>query len=101
MQEIVERRQLKAEQFAWFLPHYSSAFFRDKLMTGLNNIGLPIEQSRWFTNLSEKGNTGSASIYIMLDELFHSNKLQVGQKLLCYVPESGRFSTSFMQLTVV
>lgn len=101
LQEIVKRRQLKAEQFDWFLPHYSSAFFRDKLLAGLDSAGLAIEQSRWFTNLTEKGNTGAASIYIMLDELFHSGKLQPGQKLLCYVPESGRFSTSFMQLTVV
>jgi hypothetical protein len=27
--------------------------------------------------------------------------LQPGQTLLCYVPESGRFSTAFMRFTVV
>ena len=59
-----------------------------------------IPQERWFTNLSSKGNTGSASIYIILEELFHSGKLKVGEKLLCYIPESGRFSTAFMQLEV-
>jgi 3-oxoacyl-[acyl-carrier-protein] synthase-3 len=51
--------------------------------------------------LPYKGNTGSASIFIMLDELFRSGRLQRGERLLCYVPESGRFSTAFMHLTVV
>ena len=57
--------------------------------------------TRWFTNLASKGNTGSASIYIMLDELFRSGVLQPGETLLCYIPESGRFSTAFMHLTVM
>ena len=40
-------------------------------------------------------------MYIMLEELFHSKRLQKGDKILCYIPESGRFSTAFMSLTVV
>jgi len=66
----------------------------------MKNGGMEIPFERWATNLPEKGNTGSASIYIMIEELFHSGKLEVGQKLLCWVPESGRFSSSFMLLTV-
>lgn len=99
--EIVTRRGLQPDDYAWFLPHYSSHYFRDRLLQGLTNIGFVIPQQRWFTNLSSKGNTGAASIYIMLDELVHSGRLQAGQRLLCYVPESGRFSSGFMQLTVV
>ena len=30
-----------------------------------------------------------------------SDELHSGQRLLCYVPESGRFSSAFMHLTVV
>ncbi|MEN8180748.1 MAG: 3-oxoacyl-[acyl-carrier-protein] synthase III C-terminal domain-containing protein, partial [Pseudomonadota bacterium] len=60
-----------------------------------------IPKERWFTNLETKGNTGAASIYIMLDELANSGRLKSGDKLLCFVPESGRFSSSFMLLSVV
>jgi 3-oxoacyl-[acyl-carrier-protein] synthase-3 len=101
LQHIKNKRQLSAEQVDYFLPHYSSQFFRDKVHAGLQRVDLDIPQSRWFTNLPYKGNTGSASIFIMLDELFRSGRLQRGERLLCYVPESGRFSTAFMHLTVV
>jgi hypothetical protein len=42
-----------------------------------------------------------ASIMAPLEELFNSGRLRPGEKLLCFIPESGRFSTAFMQLTVV
>ena len=101
LKRIMARRELSAEAIDYFLPHYSSEFFRERLAVGLANAGLPIPQERWFTNLTRKGNTGAASIFIMLDELFASGQLRSGQRLLCYVPESGRFSSAFMQLTVV
>jgi 3-oxoacyl-[acyl-carrier-protein] synthase-3 len=37
----------------------------------------------------------------MLEEIFHSGKLKQGDKILCYIPESGRFSIGYMQLAVV
>ena len=98
---IIARRGLQASDYDWFLPHMSSEYFRPRLAAGLKNCDFAIPPERWFTNLSEKGNTGSAAIYIMLDELINSGQLQTGQRLLCFVPESGRFSSSFMQLTVV
>lgn len=98
---IVAQRGIQAADYDWYLPHYSSNFFRDKVYAGMQRAGLDIPQSRWFTNLDSKGNTGSASIYIMLDELCRSGRVQRGQRLLCYIPESGRFSTAFMQLTAV
>lgn len=102
MQEVLRQHpDLKPEQIDWFLPHYSSNYFRERAFASLSSVNFEIPYERWFTNLSTKGNTGSASIYIILEELFHSGKLKAGQKLLCYVPESGRFSTGFMQLTVV
>jgi len=101
LRTLIAKRQLRADDFAFFVPHYSSTFFRDRVYAGLQNAELPIPQERWFTNLTSKGNTGAASLYIMLDELLHSGRLQAGQRLLCWVPESGRFSAGFMQLTVV
>lgn len=100
LQELMEKKALKPEQIDFFLPHYSSEFFRDKVYQGMQKVGFDIPFERWFSNLSSKGNTGAASIYIMLDELLHSGQLKAGQKLLCYIPESGRFSTAFMLLTV-
>ncbi|MCF7529230.1 beta-ketoacyl-ACP synthase III [Neisseria lisongii] len=101
LQRIVQKYDLKPQEIDYFLPHYSSEFFRDKLLAGLENIDFVIPQSKWFTNLREKGNTGSASIYIILDEFSRTFPLQTGQKVLCYVPESGRFSSCFMLLEVV
>lgn len=101
LRRIMARRELRVADIDWFLPHYSSEFFRDRLAVGLANVGLPIPQARWFTNLTSKGNTGAASIFIILEELFNGGRLRSGQKLLCYVPESGRFSSAFMHLTVV
>ncbi|RYU67354.1 StlD/DarB family beta-ketosynthase [Aliivibrio finisterrensis] len=101
LKELVEQGKVKADEITYFVPHYSSGYFRDRLYQGMLDAGCDIPQDRWFTNLPSKGNTGSASIYIMLEELFHSGDLKVGDTLLCYVPESGRFSTAFMQLKVV
>ncbi len=74
---------------------------RRRLAAGLAEVDLSIPMERWFTNLTSKGNTGAASIFIILEELFNGGHLRSGQKLLCYVPESGRFSSAFMHLTVV
>lgn len=97
----IKKRNLKADDVDWFLPHYSSDFFREKIFQAMEKIGFTIPYEKWFTNLAYKGNTGSASIYVILEELFHSGKLKEGQKLLCFVPESGRFSMAYILLTVV
>ncbi|OAJ94174.1 beta-ketoacyl-ACP synthase III [Vibrio bivalvicida] len=101
LKELIECGKVDPNEVTYFLPHYSSGYFRDRLYQGMLEAECDIPQKRWFTNLSSKGNTGSASIYIILEELFHSEQLKVGDTLLCYVPESGRFSTAFMQLKVV
>jgi 3-oxoacyl-[acyl-carrier-protein] synthase-3 len=67
----------------------------------MEEIGFPVPPERWFSNLATKGNTGSASIFILLEELFHSGRLRKGERLLCMIPESGRFSIAYMHLTVV
>jgi len=99
--ELVAKKGIRAGDYDWFLPHYSSQFFRDQVYEKMRNADFDIPQERWFTNLPAKGNTGSAAMYIILEELLHSGRLAGGEKLLCYIPESGRFSTAFMQLTVV
>jgi len=98
---LKEKYGLNPDDIHYFLPHYSSAYFRDRLDDGMRAAGFGIPQERWFTNLAEKGNTGSASMYIMIDEFFNSGRLQPGEKILCYIPESGRFSVAYLMLTVV
>lgn len=98
---ILEKRKITAQEIDWFLPHYSSEYFREEVARALQNANFDIPKEKWFTNLTSCGNTGSASIYIMLEELFNNDKLKAGQKVLCYVPESGRFSSSFMLLEVI
>ena len=56
---------------------------------------------KWFTNLSEVGNVGAGSIYLMLEELMRTNRLKQGEKIVLAVPESARFSYVFAILTVV
>ena len=101
LSRAVKKRKIKPEEIDWFLPHYSSEYFRDKIHDAMAGINFEIPYEKWFSNLTYKGNTGAASIYVMMEELFHSDKLKEGQRILCYIPESGRFSVAYMLLTVV
>lgn len=99
--EVIAKRHLRVDEIDWFLPHLSSQFFREPVIQALAEVGLPIPQERWFSNLAQKGNTGSASPYIILDELFRSGRIKPGQKLLMFIPESGRFSSGFVYMEAV
>jgi 3-oxoacyl-[acyl-carrier-protein] synthase-3 len=101
LRELVKKHNLAAQKIDWFLPHYSSKYFAEPVAAGVAEAGLSIPRENWFTNLFEKGNTGSASPYIMLDELFRSGRIKKGQKLLMYIPESGRFSSGFIFMEAV
>jgi 3-oxoacyl-[acyl-carrier-protein] synthase III len=98
---LIDRYGLVPDDIDWFLPHYSSEFFREPLDRQLHDIGFALPQQRWFTNLADTGNTGSASFFIMLEELVSSGRLQHGQRILGMIPESGRFSVGYVLLTVV
>ncbi len=97
---VKEKYNLETENIDWFLPHYSSDYFRLRVKDNIDKVGLPIPLEKWYSNLTDKGNTGSASMYIMLAGIFHSGKLKKGDRILCYIPESGRFSVCYMHLTV-
>lgn len=98
LQRVIARRKLAARDVQWFLPHMSSEYFRKPVAEALARAGLPLPAQRWFTNLTTVGNTGSAAIYLMLDELLKSGRVRHGERLLCFVPESGRFSSGFISL---
>ncbi len=58
LQEIIKKRDIKASDYNYFLPHYSSLYFRDKLYEGLKKVNFEIPYEKWFTNLTNFGNTG-------------------------------------------
>lgn len=85
----------------WFVCHYSSTHFRTEALKRLAEVGLEIPEERWFSNLTERGNTGSASLFLLLGDLLASGRLQRGHRVVAMVPESGRFITCFLAFTVV
>lgn len=101
LKNVVAKRKLDTSHVDWFLPHLSSEFFRQKIKDLLEQNNMDIPYEKWFTNLSKVGNVGAASVYLMLEELYNTNQFSKGQKILIMVPESARFSYSYIYLTVV
>ncbi|MFJ4143014.1 beta-ketoacyl-ACP synthase III [Pseudomonas sp. NPDC089734] len=101
LQDILKKRALTPDEVTWFLPHYSSNFFRKRIYASLQSVNFEIPEARWFTNLERIGNIGAASLYFMLSDLINSHRLDRGDVILCFVPESGRFSTGFAKMTAV
>ncbi|SFW12843.1 3-oxoacyl-[acyl-carrier-protein] synthase-3 [Sinomicrobium oceani] len=99
--ELTDSGRIDPKNIDWLLCHYSSHHFKPQIVDLLRKGGLEIEEEKWFTTLYDKGNMGSASIFVTIDELLRSGKLREGQQILCMVPESGRFITGFMALKVV
>ena len=84
------------------LPHMSSFFFQKKMEKVIAKYSNNKESiTPYWTNLANVGNTGSASIYIMLDEYLKSHNLKDGQRILLFIPESGQFNFVMVSLTVV
>lgn len=83
------------------LCHYSAERFRGDIIGLLKAADLMIDEDRWFTNLHTRGNTGAASIFVMLEEAWRDGRFKEGDRILLVVPESGRFSFAFAHLTCV
>lgn len=99
--EVMDKHGLGDEMIDYYLPHMSSAFFKEQIYTELQKVGIHFPYEKWFYNLPSVGNVGSASPYLMMEELFNSGKLKKGDRLLVMVPESARFTYAYMYLTVV
>lgn len=101
IQECIKKRNFNPSDIDFIIPHVSSMFFYDKLNIELQKRKIDLPENKWFTNLPTVGNIGSAAIFVALNELMYSGKLQPGNKILLLVPESGRFSYGTVLLTVV
>ena len=101
LKKVSKKKKLNIDEVDWFLPHLSSMFFKDEAYNKLKDGGFNIPKEKWFINLPKIGNVGAASAMLMLEELFNSGNLKTGEKILVMVPESARFSSTYMLLTVV
>src|SRR5690606_8376027 len=97
---LVRDKWIDPERIRHFLCHYSSEKFIPVVEDLLDQAGLSIPREHWFSNLAWRGNTGAASILIMLAEFLQTKTLAAGDQILCYVPESGRFMTAYMLFEV-
>lgn len=91
---------VESKEITYILPHISSMYFKQPLIDQLEGTSTPFIEDQFFLNLPQVGNVGSASIFLALDELMKSGRLQKGDKILLAVPESGRFSYGTALLTV-
>jgi 3-oxoacyl-[acyl-carrier-protein] synthase III len=98
--KLVEAGWITSAEVDHFLCHYSSAKFMPVVEDLLAKAKMSIPKEKWFSNLSTRGNTGSASIFIMLAEFLQTASLKAGQKIFCFVPESGRMTAGFMLFEV-
>jgi 3-oxoacyl-[acyl-carrier-protein] synthase-3 len=101
LKKLMEKHNLTSDDVDYFLPHMSSEFFKNQIRENLASVGMNLPEEKWFYNLTRVGNVGSASPFLMLEELFHSDRLKKGDRLLVMVPESARFLYAYIYLTVV
>lgn len=98
--KLISQGLVKTDEIDHVLCHFSSKYFKSKIFDMLETAGASIPEHKWYTNLYERGNTGCASIFIMLDEFINTHDLKAGETIFCMVPESGRFNCAYMHLTV-
>jgi len=98
--ELMKKHNLTGDKVDYYLPHMSSEFFKNQIHEYHQRIGMDIPLEKWFYNLPKVGNVGSASAFIMLEELLNSGRLKKGDRVLVMVPESARFSYAYLYLTV-
>lgn len=98
--KLVETGWVQPARIDHFLCHYSSAKFIPVVEDLLYKAGLSIPRERWYSNLTTRGNTGAASIFVMLAEFLDTRAIKPGEQILCFIPESGRISAAYMLLEV-
>ena len=100
-EELVDIGLVDVRHLDHVVCHYSTNLFRDVAFDALRRRIPTLDTDRWFSNLETRGNTGSASIFIALEEAWRTGRFAPGETVLLAVPESGRFSFAFTHLTVV
>lgn len=97
---LVQSGWIDPQRIDHFLCHYSSLRFAGVVRDLLDKAGLSIPDERWYSNLKTRGNTGAASIFVMLHDFLRERAVKPGERILCFVPESGRFTVGYVLLEV-
>ena len=87
--EVVASAGLSIEEISWFIPHQANARIID---ASVKKLG--ILPQRCLKNIEFVGNTSAASIPILTDELFRSNKLREGDYIAMYSFGAGLTSAA-------
>jgi 3-oxoacyl-[acyl-carrier-protein] synthase III len=102
VQSALQRHDERLDDYQMLLPHMSSFFFRRKMERVIRehcqNPDTPVP---YWTNLATAGNTGAASIFVMLDHYLAQAQHASGDRLLLFIPESGQFNFVMISLTAV
>jgi 3-oxoacyl-[acyl-carrier-protein] synthase-3 len=98
VENAIKKQGDSLSRYHLVLPHLSSFYFRQHMLGVISelNDGRPLD---YWTNLEHAGNTGSASIFIMLDELTRNRPPSHGDNILLFIPESGQFNFVIVSLT--
>ena len=98
----LEQRREQLQAYRVVLPHMSSFFFQRRMERIMQAIaGNPDPPVSYWTNLATAGNTGAASIYVMLHQYLQHHPPAHGDRLLLFIPESGQFNFVLISLTAV
>jgi 3-oxoacyl-[acyl-carrier-protein] synthase-3 len=101
-ERLLAAGRLDPTTLTWLPAHYSSERLKTMVLAEIARRDLAtVRPEMWYSNLTRVGNIGCAAIYVILDEMLTEGLIKDGDKLLCMVPESGRFVISFMHLTAV
>ena len=101
LERVEQDRGLTPDQVDWVLPHWSSDLFREPGTKAFWDKGYQIPADHVRSNLRDRGNIASASVYVMLDDLVSSGEVRHGDGVLIVCPESGRFNTGYALLRAV
>jgi len=98
----LEKHNEQLGSYRMVLPHMSSFFFRRKMEKAMRKYAGNVSgEVPYWTNLATAGNTGAASIYVMLDQFVRQHEIASGDRLLLFIPESGQFNFVLVSLTAV
>lgn len=101
IENSLSKHGINLEEINHVLPHASSMIIYKNLIAEIQSRNIIFDEKRWYTNLPQVGNIGSAAIFAILDEFWKTHELKSGEKILLLVPESGRFSYGTVLLSVV
>jgi len=102
LSDALTKHDESLELYCIVLPHLSSFFFRRRMERILQQHSrTPDVPVPYWTNLATVGNTGAASIYIMLDHFMQHHQWTDGERVLLFIPDSGQFIFVLVSVTAI